>query len=1109
MMEGFPVRTCYEAEDASDEDQEDLPYDGDLGTTDTGRAANTGNCSLSDNSPRVPHFEGEFIALASHTNSLLKDQYTVDGSASRMVSGKINEIRSSYTRDTDVIGHAAMDQQNSKSCIEAMEYKSDQDTGTVARTHDREPPSDVTDLLLRHLPQEELFNSSKYIEAETMPEVSFIDSVEETVLTKLPCSPRHSEDHSSAMENSLRVHRDGPLNRACKPPVLESVELEELEDSQTSKQISGSDESVALEEQSELCCRSSNSELTDEHEEIPRLSGFRSCSELKYGQGQVHYPLPDFSKVAPKVKIPRSVNPAKSDSKFPSDPRFQASPSTLRKSSGTTTVVISEVLEDSVQPSAGLPHEFDNQLKHGGHHKTSELVQHLQAEYDKLLTRYAEAENLIDQLRLGTTAPASSDPTFPPEYMVLPEMEIAGKATNHTDSKQIHPLPTGHPQHLDDLKKLDSHMTATDKQPSEGERMTNELKEIISRFMIKVEEFKMCLDSLPTGISEQQMIFKGLVQAQDQLERHYIAKKEEHRALQMQNYMGVVINAGEFDPERQVEGEIFRTGMFLEDIKELIDNNICSQFSPPTLSSSPAQLLHDGTTSLSPAVLQAGQNPRLSTSSPVVMDTVGGADVETCSSPTLPASDSVLQSHQYLGSSDASPEQHESPTCKVEERLSKGLFQSGSLHLSPTTVPQGKRRKPESQQNSLKTRDPLSSDCMEDAPTFLHLKAGGFSHKPRSSLQSTATPETDSGIGGLGTNCPAVELFHSSPWTENAGGSRFTQALHSEHISEGHAAPCAMTDSDGKGSWSNAQRAKDPTAQPKQPGQTSASTVGRWTCSIARENSALLTAEWTADSPHAHALEAHAGNLPKVCRRSRDRTTAETLSHTCSCHRDLILALQTEVGSLKRDLEQSLLCLPYIAKRMDYLASRFTQDTGRKRKPRAHHRTTSTGHEALMKTSTNPLLEENGSSTDMDPRRTGWSSTLAKERHYSFSTHSATQPIDPPFDKNWRSSCSLPASFADIEQLPKAGWRLPGSQSDSALLPHHPSFLKSGRSPHSTCRVRSHHKYKREEENISRTLDRAIEAAWTMKLTTDQMALRLSADLAKADLYRKLHGFSP
>lgn len=380
------MQTCNELEDTSDEDQEDLPYDGDLGMSDTRLVANNENCALSDKSPRVTHFEGQIIAQASHTNSVLKDQYIVGGSALRMVSGKVNEIRSSYTREAHIIGHTTMDLQNNKSCIETMECKSHQDTSTVARALNREAPSDITDLLLRHLPQEELFNSSKYIEAETMPEVSFIDSVEETVLTKVPCSPRHSEDHSSAMDNSLRIHRDGQLNQGCKHPVLESVELEELEDSQTSRHVSGSDESVALEEQSEICCRFSNSEQTDDHEEILRLSGFRSCSELKYGQGQVHYPLPDFSKVAPKVKIPKSINPAKSDSKFPSDPRFQASPSELRKPSKTTTVVISKVLEGSVQPPAELPHqptaelpnEFDNQLKHGRQPKTSELVQHLQ-----------------------------------------------------------------------------------------------------------------------------------------------------------------------------------------------------------------------------------------------------------------------------------------------------------------------------------------------------------------------------------------------------------------------------------------------------------------------------------------------------------------------------------------------------------------------------------------------------------------------------------------------------------------------------------------------------------------------------------------------------------
>lgn len=40
------------------------------------------------------------------------------------------------------------------------------------------------------------------------------------------------------------------------------------------------------------------------------------------------------------------------------------------------------------------------------------------------------------------------------------------------------------------------------------------------------------------------------MEAQDQLERKYISKKEEHRALEMQNYMGLTRNTGTFDPNR-------------------------------------------------------------------------------------------------------------------------------------------------------------------------------------------------------------------------------------------------------------------------------------------------------------------------------------------------------------------------------------------------------------------------------------------------------------------------------------------------------------------------------------------------------------------------------
>lgn len=45
-------------------------------------------------------------------------------------------------------------------------------------------------------------------------------------------------------------------------------------------------------------------------------------------------------------------------------------------------------------------------------------------------------------------------------------------------------------------------------------------------------------------------ILRSMMEAQDQLERKYISKKDEHRALEMQNYMGLSRNTGTFDPNR-------------------------------------------------------------------------------------------------------------------------------------------------------------------------------------------------------------------------------------------------------------------------------------------------------------------------------------------------------------------------------------------------------------------------------------------------------------------------------------------------------------------------------------------------------------------------------
>lgn len=45
-------------------------------------------------------------------------------------------------------------------------------------------------------------------------------------------------------------------------------------------------------------------------------------------------------------------------------------------------------------------------------------------------------------------------------------------------------------------------------------------------------------------------MLRSILEAQDQLEREYISRKEEHRALEMQSYLGLSRKTGIFDPNR-------------------------------------------------------------------------------------------------------------------------------------------------------------------------------------------------------------------------------------------------------------------------------------------------------------------------------------------------------------------------------------------------------------------------------------------------------------------------------------------------------------------------------------------------------------------------------
>ncbi|NXI62794.1 AKND1 protein, partial [Anseranas semipalmata] len=111
---------------------------------------------------------------------------------------------------------------------------------------------------------------------------------------------------------------------------------------------------------------------------------------------------------------------------------------------------------------------------------------------------------------------------------------------------------------------------------TQGEKMSQILKEQTDQLKLKVEDFFKCMTQETFVLQDNYLALNQLKRYLDALERNYLTAREEHRSLQLQNYKDKSINVGEFDPERKVEGEIFRLGMLLEDIQEQTDDSKCN-----------------------------------------------------------------------------------------------------------------------------------------------------------------------------------------------------------------------------------------------------------------------------------------------------------------------------------------------------------------------------------------------------------------------------------------------------------------------------------------------------------------------------------------------------
>ncbi|XP_032993631.1 microtubule organization protein AKNA [Lacerta agilis] len=319
---------------------------------------------------------------------------------------------------------------------------------------------------------------------------------------------------------------------------------------------------------------------------------------LQYGRGQLNYPLPDLSKVEPRVKFPK--NP---QSYHP--PRGRTPPART-KESGKPVVfkspaeIVREVLlssgEGSVQKCLAptisvIPEELKSPRQ------ATVLVHQLQEDYHKLLTKYAEAENTIDRLRLGakvrlyydlpkpshgvqmgTVAQASKVMTFSiPQARTA---EVTGSISSAPDAAwnegfsgpQAASFPLPNSMGLG-IPAADG-FTSTET-PFAGDHLTHLLASQASKFQTQVENLEELIRTRKLPLQDQLKGFTRLKEAQDALEQTYLQARDEYK--QLQNHQEPVGALGDFDSDRAVEGQIFHLEMRLEELKERIDQAMWDQ----------------------------------------------------------------------------------------------------------------------------------------------------------------------------------------------------------------------------------------------------------------------------------------------------------------------------------------------------------------------------------------------------------------------------------------------------------------------------------------------------------------------------------------------------
>ncbi|XP_038038838.2 protein AKNAD1 [Anas platyrhynchos] len=405
------------------------------------------------------------------------------------------------------------------------------------------PNAKMSNVLWRHFPEGELLNTGQLIECETIPEMSYTESLGET--TNKPESYEHSKGSSTPEQWATTGEEDhlGKQEDGCTGGKNPSVLNEKL----VSKRSVSSAGSCG--------CRHNRSQLRNKYEDThlshntkeQREVFKKNASSHRLIHGDIHHCIPDFSEITTELKVPK-INE-----------NIKSVPTTEPTKSFPILLCQSETVDNILESNCSRSVEVENQEM-----RIPELLQQL-----KILPQsdFAPPSFVVYSGGAGTFQVFTA--RVPKTTQHLPDPRLP-----HGTTVSAFPAAGTVQVHCANPSNLLPELT-------QGEKMSQILKEQTDQLKIKVEDFTKHMTHETFVPQDNYLALNQLKKYLDALERSYLTAREEHRVLQLQNYKDKSIHVGEFDPERKVEGEIFRLGMLLEDIQEQTDD--CKYSLAPSL----------------------------------------------------------------------------------------------------------------------------------------------------------------------------------------------------------------------------------------------------------------------------------------------------------------------------------------------------------------------------------------------------------------------------------------------------------------------------------------------------------------------------------------------